>query len=371
MLKKILPKNLGYWITSYLQQKILRIAQKKPKGQVHVMFCFADHHEPRHGGVDKKREFQRIAYWKENYPLLANQYLDSDGFHPRHSFFFPEEEYREEHIESIASLCERGFGEVEVHLHHDDDTADGFKEKITSFCKILHQEHGFLGKDSQDNVRYSFIHGNWALNNSRPDGRWCGVDNETDILLETGCYADLTMPSAPSDTQTKKINSIYYASPFNGCPKSHDTGENVYVGGASNGRLLMVQGPLTLNWGRTSKGMPKIEYSDVSETYHPARDRVALWLDVDIHVKGRPEWVFIKVHTHGSAEECASMLLGKGGHTLHSNLQALLNDGQKHKLHYVTAREMVNIIKAAEAGESGDPNHYRDYKIKPPVRLTK
>jgi hypothetical protein len=51
----------------------------------------------------------------------------------------------------------------------------------------LHQRHGLLRKDPvTGQVLYAFIHGNWALCNSRPDGRWCGVKEEIKILLETG-----------------------------------------------------------------------------------------------------------------------------------------------------------------------------------------
>jgi hypothetical protein len=32
----------------------------------------------------------------------------------------------------------------------------------------------------------------------------------------------------------------------------------------------------------------------------------------------------------------------------------------------VTAREMYNIVKAAEAGHSGDPARYRDFELPPP-----
>jgi hypothetical protein len=33
----------------------------------------------------------------------------------------------------------------------------------------------------------------------------------------------------------------------------------------------------------------------------------------------------------------------------------------------VTAREAYNIVKAAEAGKSGDPNDFRDFEIAPPA----
>ncbi len=36
-------------------------------------------------------------------------------------------------------------------------------------------------------------------------------------------------------------------------------------------------------------------------------------------------------------------------------------------LHFVTARETYNIIKAAEKGEKGDPELYRNYVIQEPI----
>lgn len=42
----------------------------------------------------------------------------------------------------------------------------------------------------------------------------------------------------------------------------------------------------------------------------------------------------------------------------------------KYILHYVTAREADNIIKAAGAGLQGHPNEYRDLIIKPYINQT-
>jgi hypothetical protein len=41
---------------------------------------------------------------------------------------------------------------------------------------------------------------------------------------------------------------------------------------------------------------------------------------------------------------------------MHEHLESVYNDGKNYVLHYVTAREMYNIVKAAEAGKSGDPH---------------
>jgi hypothetical protein len=51
---------------------------------------------------------------------------------------------------------------------------------------------------------------------------------------------------------------------------------------------------------------------------------------------------------------------------MHRYLESRYNDGKRYVLHYVTAREAYNIVKAAEAGEQGDPGRYRDYLLPPP-----
>jgi hypothetical protein len=86
----------------------------------------------------------------------------------------------------------------------------------------------------------------------------------------------------------------------------------------------------------------------------------------DIHVAERPEWIFVKVHTHGAPERNAATLLGPAGQRLHQYLAARYNDGRRWILHYVTAREMYNIAIAAMEGESGDPGAHRDRIVSPP-----
>lgn len=330
-------KNIHLWLPGY-------IARSRPRGVVsHVFFCFVDHFEPLWNGGDGD---SRLRHWSEHYPKLA-RFRDADGRPPQHTFFYPAEEYRPELLDKVAGLCRQGYGEVEIHLHHDNDTAENLKSQLADFKTKL-QSHGFLS-----NGRYGFIHGNWSLDNSRPDGRWCGVNNELHVLRDTGCYADFTLPSAPSECQTRKINSIYYATDDPQRPKSHDTGVDVEVGRPASGDLLMVQGPLALNWRRR-----KIENGDVAG-YSPATsDRVDLWFKQRISVKGRPDWVFIKIHTHGCQERNFAAVLDGRLHELLARVPAAL--------HYVTAREVFNLVKAAEAGKSGDPNQFRDFILPPP-----
>lgn len=358
-------KNMDMWFFPYIKSLFNRPKVKEP---IHVMFCFVDHYEPQWQNDDIEIERARVDRWYKDYPLMAEQHRDADGCMPTHCFFYPEEEYRYEHLAKLSDMCYRGFGEIEIHLHHDNDTPENFTKIMTNFAKTLHEDHGALPVHPETGqIMYAFIHGNWALDNSLPSGRWCGIDNEIRLLKETGCYVDMTLPSAPSAAQTSKVNSIYYATGIDGQCKSHDTGVDVEVGVEQKGDLMLIQGPLGVNlkW-RTAKGIPHIESADVRKKIPPIKSRIDQWVSSHIHVKGRPEWIHIKVHTHGTQEEDMDTLLGQSRHDMHNYLESKYNDGVNYILHYVSAREMYNITKAAEAGKNGNPNDYRDYILPKP-----
>ncbi len=355
-------KNIQIWLPSYIAQAFQR--NSVGKRPVHIIFSLVDHFEPRWGRVGVEKEIERVDTWLKKYPVVAQRHRDYDGNIPKHTFFYPIDEYTPEVFKKIVEFCKRGFGEIEVHLHHNDDTPQSLRDKLES-AKKIYSDFGMLSKDSSTNeVRYGFIHGNWALCNSRRDGRWCGVNNELQILEETGCYADFTLPSAPSETQTQKINSIYYADGA-AKPKSHNTGIDVKVGKAPLGGLMIMQGPLALNWKRRKLGIfPKIENSGISYNNPPASDRVDLWVNQKIAVKGKKDWIFVKVYTHGAQDENLKDEYFNDLDSMFGCMEERYNDGVNYKLHYVTARQMYNIIKAAEAGEDGTPEKYKDYLLK-------
>ena len=224
-----------------------------------------------------------------------------------------------------------------MHLHHDNDTEANFRTSVARFRDLLHARHGALPRDpATGELRFGFIHGNWCLDNSRADGRWCGINNELVLLRELGCYADFTLPSAPSDTQTRTVNAIYYATDDPLRPRSHDHGVPVRAGGQPSGDLMIVQGPLALNWAQRRAGIvPRIENSDVRAANPPTPSRVDAWVRAGIHVAGRPEWVFVKVHTHGTQERDMDTLLGDTMHAMHDHLERSYNDGKRYVLHYV------------------------------------
>ncbi len=361
-------KGLNLWLPAYVRQPRWR---PSPDVVTDILLSVCDHFEPFHH-ADKKVAMSRLADWKKRWPALIEEFADSDGVRPRHSFFYPIEQYDKDALDEIAELCRLSGGEVEVHLHHKNDTAETL-EKAMKLGIENFRRHNLLCSDAAGNVRYGFIHGNWCLDNSHPDGRNCGVSNELEVLRQTGCYGDFTMPSAPHVTQTHTINSIYYGleTPQ---PKSHDFGTPASANGTTkqfrgeNNRLLLVQGPLGLNWERRKFGIsPRIENADLTGNNPPRPDRMRIWLRSGIHVQGRPNWLFIKLHTHGAISPNSDMLLGDPMRHFHQHLMKSYKNAQ-FRLHYVTAREMVNIVHAAEDGKSGNPGEYRDYIYKLPPR---
>ncbi len=341
--------------------KIANPIHTRPK---HIFLSVCDHFEPLWNRASDLTGLNRVRQWIDKYPVIVRDLKDADGYSPRHTFFYPIEEYRPEIMKELAVFCKNGYGEVEIHLHHDNDTADNLRKTLMDYKKLLFEKHGLLCTDKVDNqVKYGFIHGNWALDNSRVDGRKCGINNEIDILKETGCYADFTMPSAPDQTQTVKINSIYYAIDDPQKPKSHNKGVNAQLNVLNNNGLLMVQGPLALNFKERKWGiLPRIENGDVSHTTKIRLERLNLWINAGISVRGSAECVFIKLYTHGCQERNSEYLLGSG-------IRELFKLAQDYacqlsvSMHFVTAREMANVIKSLEnRNETVDFTQARNYR---------
>ena len=328
---------------------------------MHLLLCFADHYEPKQGRPAAEVSRARVGRWVRDYPRQFGRFRDSDGRTPRHSFFYPIEEYEPEYLDALAGLCRAGFGEVEVHLHHNRDTADNLRATLQGFKELLARRHGLLSRRrANGELAYGFIHGNWALCNSRPDGRWCGVDNELAILRETGCYADFTLPSAPHPTQTRRINSIYYARDLPGRPRSHDDGVPV---GAGRGRRRpdAHSGAAAARTGGNRKYglLPRLENACLQGSQPPTADRIDMWLRARVQVPTRPDWYFVKLHTHGAAEDQHEALLGEPMVRFHEAATRLAHtctreNARYFHFHYVHGpQEMYNTGHATRAGWHG------------------
>ncbi|MDX2051552.1 MAG: hypothetical protein SFV15_04115 [Polyangiaceae bacterium] len=369
MLGKLQSKHFDRWLGGYVRHQLRRTVEPRAVGTRHVLFAFCDHFEPLWGHPSHRTALERVHAWETGYRALAENFSDADGRPPQHTFFFPGEEYRPEFFDALEPLIRSGLGEVELHLHHDGATEHSARREIENYL-ATYAERGHLARGPRGQLRYAFIHGNWALANARPDGRWCGVDSELSVLFETGCYADFTFPAVPDVSQPNRVNEIYWPVGDVSRRRAYEHGERAAVGHSYEDRILMLTGPLGLSL-RENGWSPRLEYGAITAKDPGSRARVRAWLASNIHVAGCPEWVFIKVHTHGAPEAQAASLLGEGGLQLHRALCAEVAALGNAKLHYVTAREMFNLAKAAMAGKSGDPNPYRDYVLgPPPIRRT-
>jgi hypothetical protein len=355
------------WLLPYLTQKHRNIDQG---GQLHVVIAVCDHFEPFHD-TDLKGAMRAMDIWHELWPQLVRTMSDCSGIVPKHTFFYPIEQYHPEVLESLARLCRDTGSEVEVHLHHHNDTAEGLEKKLLDGISHL-RSHGCLPADSSGAVRFGFIHGNWALDDSDPAGRNCGVADEIGVLRRLGCYADFTMPSAPHGSQTRMINSIYYARDTP-ARKSHNTGIAASAGLTGTLRnqsdmLLMVQGPLGLNWRRRKWGViPRVENAELSGANPATACRLDLWTRLSPSPVNGPPWIFVKLHTHGGIPRNYNSILGNPMREFYQVVVDKINSLPGVTYYFATAREMVNMIHAAEDGKTGTPNEFRDYLFKRPA----
>lgn len=360
--------NLEIAIRSFISSRHLSSTRDVKTTPIDIHLCLVDHYEPQVGKPGKDIASNRVKDWLERYPKIASKHRDCQGLPPKHSFFYPYDEYDEWEFARIAELCRAGWGELEIHLHHWDDTSDGVRGKLRE-AKRLWAAKGMLAKWRDGSPAFGFIHGNWALDNGRrgESPNPCGVNDEISILLEEGCYADFTFPAWRSPAQPRMMNALYYATDDPKKPKSYDWGERVKSDHSltaehteiakkeskiDRSRLLLVPGVLAPYIERKG-GRIRIAMDDSDlaayRRYHPARlDR---WVRAGVGMRGEPNHIFIKLHCHGAADGNREALLGEDLDALFTDAEARYNDGERYRLHYATAREMANRIWELEGRE--------------------
>ncbi|MFN0111080.1 MAG: hypothetical protein ACKVZH_19640 [Blastocatellia bacterium] len=339
----------------------------------HLILVVANHFEPawkRDGeNWDLANQGRRLEEWRRKAVAIGRAIQDSDGTPFRHTNFYPAEQYHEGLLEQLAELQLQGFGEVEVHLHHgveQPDTPQNLRRTLVEFRDVLAERHKLLSRmPSNDKPAYAFVHGNFALGNMN-GGRCCGVDEEMQILAETGCYIDMTLPTIPYASQVPRINSIYQCGQplYERLP--HRSGKDLAVGDSLQLPVLMT-GPLVLDWRYHQLGvpLPRVDNGVLAANYPVDLHRVQNWQSAGISVRGRADWVFVKLFCHGFFEHDQDAVIGE---TLRRSLGEVMERSAhtgEFKIHFATAREAFNIAWAAVDGHSGNPHQFRDYKLRP------
>ena len=334
-----LPRHAEIWLSPYVKVSLRRaVSRVKPK-RAWVALC--DHYEPLGRSPSLDRALEKVAQWRDKWPRIADDApRDAAGQRPQYSFFYPQEEYRSELLNGIAEIVRLGVGDVEVHLHHDNEKADMFIQKVNEFCRQLTGSHGLLRQQNGHTV-FGFIHGNWALDNSRPDGKWCGLNGEIALLRDLGCYADFTMPSAPSPTQAHIVNQVYWCtSNADRSPRSFDRGIEAKLNGGRQGDLLMITGPFGLRF--SGRLMPRLETGEIAAYDLATPARVRGWFDFAPMVGSD---LFIKLYTHGADDRNIDALLDGGL----AHLYRLVAEEAKRRnveIHWATAWQMYQAVDA-------------------------
>lgn len=367
-----LKSNLP-WLVRYPFARAGSFLERTAFERKHVIFTVANHFEPGWGSrpLDWDAQRRRLDEYFKTARETGEAVRDSDGTKFRHTNFYPAEQYHPQLLETMAAMQAEGLGEVEIHLHHGvekPDTAESLRKTLIDFRDRLAAEHRCLSRvGGAGSPVYAFVHGNLALGNSA-GGKMCGVDEELQILAETGCYADFTLPSAPDETQIPVINQIYECALPLSEKMAHRRGRRVAVSGKNGNQPqlpLIFTGPLIFNWTRRVKGfpVPRIEDGALAANQPMNLARFGRWMSANVTVKNRSDWVFVKLYCHGFFDYDRSACIGEDARRFFSEI---VENGVKngaYKVHFASAREAFNMVSAAMEGAAGDPNDYRNYRL--------
>lgn len=360
------------WLVRYPMTRARAFFERTAFEKKHIIITVANHFEPgwsEDGILDHRTQMQRLDVHYQQAREIGEAVRDADGTKFRHTNFYPAEQYAPDILDVLTEMQAEGLGEVEVHLHHGvetPDTADNLRNTLVEFRDTLAERHKCLSRlDGVGDPMYAFVHGNLALANSC-GGRLCGVDNEMEILRDTGCYMDMTLPSAPDQSQVSVINQIYEcALPLNE-PAPHRRGRRVGTTGKNPRLPFIFTGPLVLNWTRRIKGLPVPRIEDGGLTANQPLDmaRFRRWKAANVTVPGKTDWIFIKLYCHSFFDQDTSASIGEDAKRFFA---AIVEDSQRtgaYKVHFATAREAFNMTAAAIDGKRGDPDRYRDYRLR-------
>lgn len=362
------------WLARYPFWRAGELARRAREGggPVHLIVVVANHFEPswseRGGLLPLDEQRRRLDRWCETARATGAAVRDVDGTPFRHTNFYPAEQYHAPLLERMAELQAEGFGEVEVHLHHGveaPDTEANLRRALVEFRDTLAEGHRCLSREEGGGQpKYAFVHGNLALANSS-GGRFCGVDSEMRVLAETGCYADMTLPAAPLRPQVPRLNAVYECGRPLAEAVPHRTGPSLRVGRAPRLPVIFT-GPLVFNWSRRVRGLPvpRLDDGALAANYPPDRARLERWAEARVSVRGRPEWVFLKLYCHGFFTHDQDACIGEAARRFWSEALAESARTGRYRIHFASAREAFNIAWAAVEGRDGEPGQYRNYRLR-------
>lgn len=350
--RELSKKQIDRWIVPYSIDLISGDHPKYSRDETtDLIFLIADHHEH---SFDNEKAKESVARWIDDYKKSIEGITDSNGRNFQYTWFYPYDNRRTPGaLHKLSKFAEKGYGEVELHWHKKNISDDEFKKGLNDAVEWFGSYGALVPLTSKKRWKtaFGYVAGNWDLDNGLL--RRSGSSNEIDHLINSGAYADFTFPNS-SDAQPPFYSSIYYAQD-DSMPRSHFEGTPARVGGNGEG-LMIFMGPTGLDFKEITTEFGTIE----AWWYKNFESRIDNWFDHAPVVEGRPEWRFVKTYTHGVQSRS---LFESGDFRVLLEELVKFSDKEKIRLHFVTAREAYNIVKAAEDGKGGNPFEYRNYEI--------
>ena len=110
--------------------------------------------------------------------------------------------------------------------------------------------------------------------------------------------------------------------------------------------------------------IPRVDDGALAQNYPLTLHRLEQWRSAAICVTGRPEWVFIKLYSHGFFDWDQDVMIGEQMKRFMNEVLELAERTGQFKLHFVSAREAFNLVAAAVDGKQGPPAAFRDYRLR-------
>ena len=182
---------------------------------------------------------------------------------------------------------------------------------------------------------FGYVAGNSALDNGAGDDSLSGCDTEISASrrrLLRRLHLPIARLAGPAAEGQRPLLRHRGRS-----AESYNDGVDVEVGRKPSGDLMIFQGPVAIDWQ-----MGGFEEGALENSSPPHPRRLAGLLAGNVHVAGRPEWIFVKTHTH--AMQNRASFLSDDMDAMYEAMETWWNR-PPFRLHYVTAREAYNIVE--------------------------
>ncbi len=288
---------------------------------------------------------------------LASDHTDSDSVHLKMTFALHSLYSDSVEFSILSQWCGDQSSELELLLPCEVLKGRLFREALHRSVKRLNSLGWARTIDAE--IRLAVVR-----ERCENEHEWISLQRQIRALKDIGCYADMSFPDIGIRDQPVRINTICYMSSVASDPFVDRMA--LRTGEVGIGDLVVIDGPLLIDWTdwRHRFG-PLVEDGRLTPMNPPDPCRAGSWIRANVHVIGQPNWIFAKLKIAEVSNVASVRKFREWLDRTLTYLETMYRDNEAYRLHYVTAREMYNISKAAEAGRTGDAGAFRNYIIAP------